>query len=496
MTGPLLASNGRRLLNRRRFLSGTFDGLAGIAMASLLAERSRPEAGAQDIEPAPSFGIDPARPYAPRRPHFEPRARNVLVIFCAGALSHVDTFDYKPELVRRDGQPMPGGERLVSFQGENGNLTAPLWPFRPRGQSGKMTSDLLPHIGALADEICFLHSMTTTSNTHGPAENAMSTGFAVEGFPSMGAWVAYALGSEAEDLPAFVAIEDPRGAPQTGSNTWANGFLPASFQGTAFSATKPIRSLQRPPGVSAEADRAAREALRSLNEAHAARNPADRELEARIASYELAARMQLSVPEAAALDHEPGHILRLYGADDQDSTKAAFARNCLLARRLIERGVRFVQVFNGAYASGGLLNWDGHSSLKEQYDGHAAILDRPVAGLLKDLKQRGLLDSTLVAFCTEFGRMPMFQAGTFGRDHNPFGFTCWLAGAGVKAPFSFGATDDFGFKAAQDVVTVHDFHATILHLLGLDHEELTFHHNGVSRRLTDVHGRVIREILA
>ena len=205
--------------------------------------------------------------------------------------------------------------------------------------------------------------------------------------------------------------------------------------------------------------------------------------------------MQLSVPGAAAVAAEPGHIHRLYGADDPDPTKAAFARNCILARRLVERGVRFVQVFNGAYASGGRLNWDGHSSLREQYERHAAILDKPVAGLLRDLKQRGLLESTLVVFCTEFGRMPMFQAGTYGRDHNPFGFTCWLACAGVKAPFSFGATDEFGFKAVQDIVTVHDFHATILHLVGLNHLNLTFYHNGIRRRLTDVHGQVIHEVL-
>jgi len=494
MAVPPLNPNGRRLLDRRGFLANTFDGLAGIAVASLLAEGAARSAEGHGDAARPR--IDPKRPYAPRPPHAEPKAKNVVVVFCAGALSQVDTFDYKPELIKLDGRPMPGGERLVSFQGENGNLTAPLWKFRPRGRCGKMTSDLLPHIGALADELCFIHSLTTKSNTHGPGENVMSTGFTVEGFPSMGSWLTYALGSENQDLPAFVAIEDPRGMPQSGPNNWANGFLPAAFQGTPFNTSKPIRSLRPPAGVSDDADRAARDALRALNDAHAERNPGDQELAARIASYELAARMQLSVPEAAGVDREPAHVLRLYGADDPDPTRAAFARNCILARRLVERGVRFVQLFNGAYASGGRLNWDGHSALKEQYDVHAAVLDRPVAGLLRDLKQRGLLDSTLVVFCTEFGRMPMFQAGTYGRDHNPFGFTCWLAGAGVKAPFTFGATDPFGFKAAEDVVTVHDFHATILHLLGLDHKKLTFYHNGIERRLTDVHGNLIRPVLA
>lgn len=478
---------GRPLLDRRRFLSGSVQGLAGIALTTLLAEeRAR----------AASPKIDPANPYAPRRPHFEAKAKNVIVVFCSGALSHVDTFDFKPELIRQDGKPLPGSERLVSFQGPNGNLTQPLWKFRPRGQSGKMTSDLLPHIGEMADEISFIHSLTNTSNTHGPAENLMNTGFTFDGFPSMGSWVNFALGSENQNLPAFVAIEDPRGNPSSGPNNWANGFLPASFQGTPFSSTKPIRYLDRPDAFSNETDKAASEALRFLDEQNATRYPGDEELAARISSYELAGRMQLSVPEAVDLDSEPDHIRKLYGADSANEHKAAFANNCILARRLVERGVRFVQLFNGAYASMGRLNWDGHGQLKDQYDVHGEILDQPVAGLLKDLKQRGLLKDTLVVFATEFGRMPMFQMGTYGRDHNPNGFTCWLAGAGVKPGVSYGRTDEFGFKAIEDVATPHDFHATILHLLGLDHERLTYYHNGIERRLTNVHGHVIRDILS
>ena len=359
-----------------------------------------------------------------------------------------------------------------------------------------MTSDLLPHIGAMADDICFLHSLTNKSNTHGPAENVMNTGFTSDGFPSMGAWINYALGSQGQNLPAFVAIEDPRGMPQSGPNNWANGFLPAAFQGTPFNSTKPIRHIQRPSGTTWAQDQAARQTVRILEQENQDRFPGDQELEARLASYELAARMQLSVPEATKLKDEPEHIRKLYGADSPNKDKAAFAENCILARRLIERGVRFVQLFNGAYASGGRLNWDGHSKLKQQYDVHGEILDQPVAGLLQDLKQRGLLDSTLVVFATEFGRMPMFQMGTYGRDHNPYGFTCWLAGGGVKAGYSYGSTDEFGFKAQDNVLTAHDFHATILHLLGLDHEALTFYHNGIERRLTDVHGQVIQEILA
>lgn len=467
-------------------MSESVRGLASIALTAMLAdERAR---GA-------SLKIDPANPYAPRKPHFEAKAKNVIVIFCSGALSHVDTFDYKPELIRQHGKPLPGSERLISFQGPNGNLTQPLWKFRPRGQSGKMISDLVPHIGEMADEISFIHSLTNTSNTHGPAENLMNTGFTFDGFPSMGSWVNFALGSENQNLPAFVAIEDPRGNPQSGPNNWANGFLPASFQGTPFSSTKPIRYLDRPDTFSNETDIATREALRFLDEQNASRYPGDEELAARISSYQLAGRMQLSVPEAVDLKSEPEHIRKLYGSDSANENKAAFADNCILARRLVERGVRFVQLFNGAYASMGNLNWDGHGQLKEQYDVHGEILDQPVAGLLKDLKQRGLMEETLVVFATEFGRMPMFQMGTEGRDHNPHGFTCWLAGAGVKPGVSYGRTDDFGFKAVEDVATPHDFHATILHLLGLDHERLTYYHNGIERRLTNVHGHVIRDVL-
>ncbi|HJN88919.1 MAG TPA: DUF1501 domain-containing protein [Verrucomicrobiota bacterium] len=472
--------------NRRQFLYHSMHGFSGVALAAMLADEVR---GA-------SPEIDPARPYASRQPHFTPRATSVIEIFCAGALSHVDTFDYKPELIRRHGQPLPGNEKLVSFQGPNGNLTRPLWQFRPRGQCEKMVSDLVPHIGAMVDDISFLHSLTNTSNTHGPAENVLNTGFAFDGFPSMGAWVNYALGSENQNLPAFVAIEDPRGMPQSGPNNWASGFLPAAFQGTPFSSTKPVRFLQRPGDLSAACDAAARAALLALEKQNQADFPDDAELAARVASYELAARMQLTVPEAANLKAEPAHIRSLYGADSANKHKAGFASNCILARRLVERGVRFVQLFNGAYASGGNINWDGHSRLKEQYDVHGEILDQPVGGLLLDLKQRGLLENTLVVFATEFGRMPMFQAGTFGRDHNPKGFTAWLAGAGVKGGISHGATDEFGFRAQEDVITPNDFHATILHLLGLDHEKLTYYHDGVQRRLTNVSGQPIKRIMA
>ncbi|EMI20242.1 protein containing DUF1501 [Rhodopirellula maiorica SM1] len=355
---------------------------------------------------------------------------------------------------------------------------------------------MIPHLAELTDDIAFIHSLTSKSNTHGPAENFLSTGNILDGFPSLGSWATYALGSENANLPAYVAIPDPRGVPQNGSNNWGPGFLPAAFQGTPLSSRNPIRHLTA-GGIGADADRATRSLLQRMNERHQAQNPGNGKLAARIASYELAARMQLSVPEISDLSTEPAHVLRNYGADDESNpTRAAYARNCILARRMIERGVRFVQVFNGAYASGGELNWDGHSKLKEQYDKHAAILDQPTAALIKDMKSRGLLEDTLVVWCTEFGRMPFFQKGAKGRDHNPDGFTCWLTGAGVKPGVSHGVTDELGQKAVQDIRPLYDFNATILHLLGLDHERLTFEHNGVQRRLTNVEGDVIHEVLA
>ena len=488
-------------LNRRAFLSQSATALSGMALAQLLGRDGLLAAESGNKSPIRPK-IDPANPNAVRGPHFTPRAKQVLMIFSAGGCSHLDTFDYKPELIKRHGQPMPGGDKLVTFQGGQGALNRSPWEFRPRGKSGKMVSDLVPRLGELADEMCFIHSLKGKTNTHGPGENFMNTGFTLDGFPSIGAWTTYALGSANDNLPAYVAIPDPRGAPQSAGNCWNPGFLPAAFQGTDFNATKPLRNLARPAGVSPEKDRATREFIARINQHHLANFPGDTELAARISSYELAARMQLSVPEVSDISTEPAHVLKMYGADATGNRtqeiKAGYARNCILARRLIEKGVRFVQLFNGAYQVGGegTSNWDGHKVLKDQYTVHGEVLDQPTAALLSDLKQRGLLQDTLVVWCTEFGRMPTFQAGASGRDHNPAGFTAWLAGAGVKAPFSFGATDEFGYKAVQNVATVYDFHGTILQILGLDHERLSFYHNGIERRLTDVHGEVLTEVLA
>ena len=463
-------------LNRREFFGEMSHGLRGIALAVMLAENKL---------------------LAQRKPHFPAKAKRVIQIFCPGAVSAMDTFDYKPELEKRSGQPLPGEEKFVSFQGANGNLMKSPWQFVRRGQSGKWVTELLPELGELVDDMAFLHSMTAKSNTHGPACCQMNTGFVTEGFPSAGAWVSYALGTENENLPAYVAIPDVRGIPPAGPANWTAGFLPAEHQAIAFNAAEPIQNLATPREVNAEAEAGTRKFLRLINQAHAEEHAGNSDLAARVAAYELAARMQLSAPEAADLSKESRATRDLYGADDANPLLAAYARNCLLARRLIERGVRFVQLFCGSRASGvdGLLNWDAHKTLKQDYERHCPILDRPTAGLIRDLKARGLLEDTLVLWTTEFGRMPTHQAGTLGRDHNPDGFTVWMLGAGVKAGTSHGATDEFGRRAVENALTIYDFHATILHLLGLDHEKLTFYHNGIQRRLTDVHGHVIREAI-
>ena len=360
-----ISPSGRQLLNRSAFLGNSATALSSIALTSLLGTEGL-LAGKQPV-------IDPSRPYAPRVPHFAPKAKNVLVIFCPGAVSQLETWDYKPELIKQDGKPLVGGP-AVTFQGPAGNLAKPQYEFRPRGQTGKMVSEMIPHLAELTDDIAFIHSLTSKSNTHGPAENFLSTGFVQDGFPSMGGWVSYALGSENQNLPAFVSILDPRGIPQSSVNNWGPGFLPAEFQGTPFSASKPLLHLDPPAGITTDQNQAARSLLQRMNARHLEQHPGDGKLAARIASYELAARMQLSIPEINNLNSEPAHILKSYGADNASNPiKAGFAKNCILARRLIESGVRFVQLFNGAYASGGQLNWDGHKDLKKQYDVHAEI---------------------------------------------------------------------------------------------------------------------------
>ncbi len=477
-----------RWLDRREFLGSMGTGLGSVALACLLAEGGGRSAAAQEAEAGP----------APGKPHFAPKAKRVIQIFCPGAVSQLDTFDYKPELIKRHDQPLPGEGKIVTFQGGNGPLMKSPWGWAQHGKSGKWVSDLLPNLAGCVDDIAFIHSLTAKSNTHGPAMLQMNTGFVEEGFPSAGSWVTYALGTENRNLPAFVAIPDMRGEPPSGAANWTNGFLPAAYQGAAFNAVKPIANLDSPKSGKPESEQDLRDFAARLNAEHEKRNPGQGELSARIAAYELAGRMQLKAPEAADLSKENEAVLKAYGADSGNPLQAGYARNCILARRLLERGVRFIQLYCGANASGvdGLLNWDAHKTLKADYERHCPIMDQSTAALLKDLKERGLLADTLVLWTTEFGRMPTHQAGSEGRDHNPFGFTAWMAGAGVKGGVSYGTTDPFGYKAEQDPCTIYDFHATVLHLLGLDHQKLTFYHNGIQRRLTDVHGHVIDKVLA
>jgi hypothetical protein len=413
----------------------------------------------------------------------------------------MDLWEHKPELDKWHGKPLPGEENFLSFQGRNGNLMKSPWPFttgRQRGESGTRISSMLPHMSQHVDDIAFIHSMHSRTNTHGPGCVFMNTGHATEGFPAAGSWLSYALGSENKNLPAYVAIPDIRGEPPNGKANWSNGFLPARHQAIPMSDQLPIRNLNRPPAIGATEETASRKLLDRLNRQFARANPGQTTLDARVEAYRLAARMQLSAPEVSQLSRESAATHKAYGTDASNQLQAAYARNCLLARRLLERGVRYVNLYCSSRASGvdGLLNWDAHKTLKADYERHCPIFDGPTAALLSDLKQSGLLSETLVLWTTEFGRMPTHQAGTVGRDHNPDGFTCWMMGAGVRGGVRFGATDAFGRRAELHPRTVWDFYATVLHLLGFDHERLTWYHNGLDRRLTDVHGEVITEVLA
>jgi hypothetical protein len=468
------------LLARRSFLHDSATALGGMALAWLL--KSDAAAASSDVP----------------GPHFQPRARRAIHIFSPGGVSHVDSFDYKPELARLDGMPLTGKGTLDTFFGRPGNLLRPLWPFKQRGDSGLWVSDLFPHLAGCIDDLVMLHSVTSKSSSHTPACFQMNTGFTLNGFPSLGSWLSYGLGTETDSLPTFVVLPDPRGLPNGGTNNWSQGFLPAQHQGTAFATggDEPIANLNTPPGVPSAARRDALGLLDRLNRRYAEEDPGESALAARLRSYELAARMQASVPEAVSFADEDADTQRLYGLDNP--AIAAHGRNFLLARRLIERGVRFVQVYSGASLGGNpRINWDAHENVQDNHAVQAPLLDQPAAALLIDLKRRGLLDDTVVFWSSEFGRTPFTEGeGTLGRDHHNLAFTCWMAGAGLKKGIRYGQTDEVGYRVAEDPVTVYDFHATILHLLGIDHERLTFYHNGIQRRLTDVHGHVIRDIIA
>ncbi|HCR29717.1 MAG TPA: DUF1501 domain-containing protein [Opitutae bacterium] len=494
-----LSTHGRALLNRREFLRQSGMTMGAIGLAHLLAQDKLLAAdeitvnGKTPIRPK----IDPDNPYLPRAPHYQADAQQILIIYCPGAVSHLDTFDYKPELERFHGQKPPGVP-AVTFEGPSGNIAKPFWEFRPRGKSGKMVSDLLPHMGGLVDDVSFVHSLHTQTSAHPQGENFFNTGFTMEGFPSIGGWLTYALGTENQELPAFVAINDPRGLARSGKNNFGSGFLPAAYQGTDFNAKSPPSNLDRPDKYSASDDRSTVDLLNRLNAKHLEKFPGDADLAARIASYELAGKMQVSVPDVMDLSGEPESIHKEYGTDKGTDLKREYAKNCILARRLVEKGVRVVQLFNGSDPSGGngITNWDSHKDILKTHAMQAEIMDQPTAALINDMKRRGLLDNTLVVWATEFGRMPFLQANGTGRDHNPDAFTCFLAGAGVKKGFSYGESDEWGFKAAVNPTSVYDFNATILHLMGLDHERLTYYHNGLERRLTNVHGHVVKDVLA
>ena len=463
--------NRQRFISRRELFKTAGGGIAALALSDLLkAERSSP--------------------LALQSPHFPAKAKAVISIFCYGGVSHVDTFDPNPALRQRQGETIPGKQVVVS-QGTPGGLMPSPWEFKQHGQSGTAVSSLFPHMAKKVDEIALIRSMYCTSNDHGPALFQMNTGFIQAGHPSMGSWLTYGLGTENQNLPGFVVFADWRGGPIGGAPNWSNGFMPAAYQGTPFrSSGDPIVDLKPASEMTPERQQRWLKLLGQLNEEHLAKNPEDTELQARIRSYELAYQMQSSATDAVDLGKESAATRELYGLDDQPTEYVG--RQCLMARRLVERGVRFVQIYSG----GGNFteSWDAHFDLELNHGMHCAETDKPVAGLLTDLKSRGLLDSTLVIWHGEFGRMPISQRMN-GRDHNPNAFSVWMAGGGVKGGTVLGATDEYGLAAVEKRTSVNDLHATILHQMGLNHEKLTYPYNGRNMRLTDVSGNVIQDVL-
>lgn len=487
--------------SRRDFLWHSGGGLGGIALASLLG---------QDQLLA---GAGPAAALAGGVPHHAPRAKRVIQLYMSGAASQCDLFDYKPALAKNHGNKFDPGEAVELFQSAPDKVMASPFAWKQHGRCGKWLSEPVAALSDCVDDMAFIHSMVSKSNVHGPATFMQATGFVQPGFPSMGAWISYGLGSIRDDLPTFVVLPDPRGYAPNGPKNWSSGFLPAEHQATMFSpsSAKPVADLFPPDGsyVTAASDSRGLAVLTELNRKHQQMRAGDSRLDARIRSYELAARMQLSAPEALDLRSEPEHVLRMYGLDRDNTITPAkavidaaqeveyFGRNCLVARRLLERGVRFVQIWSGADNGFPRRNWDSHEDVERDHGPLALGMGRGCSALLKDLKQRGMLDDTLVLWTTEFGRMPCNQ-GSRGRDHNPFVFTNWLAGGGIAGGVTYGESDEWSYKPLdRDKPTYcYDIHATVLHLLGVDHKRLVYRHNGIDRRLTDVHGEVIREILA
>ncbi|MFM7592334.1 MAG: DUF1501 domain-containing protein [Isosphaeraceae bacterium] len=490
--------------SRREWLKQSGAGLGGLALGILAAEEeARSQTTAISSTPGILKGVL----------HHPPKATRVVELFMAGAASHVDLFDYKPELVRRDGQESNFGEKVETFQNGLGPWLRPVWKFGQYGQSGRYLSEVVADFAPVADEMAFVHNMVGKTGVHSQATLLQTTGFNLPGFPSAGAWVSYALGSMNDNLPTFVVMPDHRGLASNGTKNWDAAFLPGQYAGTVAYPGQPTPIANLRPDAryvsrfSSESEIESYELMARLNRAHASERPGDPRLEARIRGYELAARMQLAAPQAFDLSQEPKHILRLYGLEDIPNTYPAeinareeihiFARKCLTARRLLEQGVRFVQIWSGNDNGFPRRNWDSHEDIQRDHGPLARGMARGASAFIQDLRQRGMLDDTIVIWSTEFGRMPSSQGGR-GRDHNPYCFTTWLAGGGVKGGISHGPSDDFGYKPADrdNPTMIYDIHATVLHLLGIDHKKLTVRHNGIDRRLTDVHGHVIKELIS
>ena len=437
---------------------------------------------------------------SPILPHYPSVAKRVIHICLVGGMSHIDSFDHKPELTKSHGKQAQLSEKPDIFFGRVGPLRGADWEFKARGQSGLMVSEMFPHIAKQADKLTVIRSMISQSANHTPALFFENSGFEFNGYPSVGSWVSYGLGAESESLPSYVVLPDGRGDPNGGASNWSNGFLPAQYQGVRFGkGDKPIRDLFPAKEIAQDEEESSRGVLARLNQKHHERTQLDDLLNARIRSYELAARMQLSVPQVTDLSAENETTKEMYGigVDPTDDC----GRRCLLGRRLLEQGVRFVQIFSGGPIGGNpRASWDAHEDVKDNHGQEARRIDKPIAGLLADLERRGMLDETLVLFTTEFGRTPFAQSDKGkvgpGRDHNKGGFSIWMAGAGLRPGIAHGVTDEIGWKATESPTTWHDFHATVMHLLGMDHEKLTYYHNGIERRLTNVHGNLIGEILA
>ncbi len=484
----------RATFNRRDFLCQSGGGLGGIALASMLGDQSQVGAGE-------TSGIL----------HHPPKAKRVVQLFMAGAASHLDLWDFKPELVKRHGEESDFGEHVEAFQNGLGPWMKPIWKFKPYGGCGKMLSEVVAPLGDCADDMAFIHNLIGKTGVHSQATYLQATGFQLPGFPGMGCWVSYALGSMNQNLPTFVVLPDHRGFASNGPKNWHSAFLPAQHQGTVVwpGRKNAIPDLFADGGdfVTPASEKAGLSLLNQLNRRHQAAREGDSRLDARIRSYELAAGMQLEAPEALSISKEPRHILKMYGLDHGKSSFPKeineteetdyFGRKCLVARRLLERGVRFVQIWSGNDNSFPRRNWDSHEDVKRDHGPLSLGMARGAAALIKDLKQRGMLKDTIVMWTTEFGRMPSGQ-GAKGRDHNPYVFTNWLCGGGIQGGITHGLSDQWGYKPLdrEHPTEVYDIHATILHLLGLEHTRLTVKQNGIDRRLTDVHGHLIRELLA